>query len=54
MKRKVSLILAIIMVFAVSMPGFVHAEQGMGLEEAIKFAKGLLEIQRIMQSLTTG
>lgn len=44
MKRKVSLILAIIMVFAVSMPGFVHAEQGMGLEEAIKFAKGLLEI----------
>ena len=30
--------------FAVSMPGFVHAEQGMGLEEAIKFAKGLLEI----------
>lgn len=44
MKRKVSLILAIIMVFAASIPGFIHAEQGMGLEEAIKFAKGLLEI----------
>ena len=44
MKRKVSLILAIIMVFAAGIPGFIHAEQGMGLEEAIKFAKGLLEI----------
>jgi hypothetical protein len=44
MKRKVSLILAIIMVTTLCISSFVHAEQGMSLEDAIKFAKGILEI----------
>lgn len=54
MKRKMALALSIIMLATVCISSFVYASDGMSLEEAIKFARSVLEISEEYEEFNYG